>query len=253
MNLKKLLSMRALKYGKCTVCNKKTIFVLNNEFWKIRNSAICIHCHSVSRQRHVAYCITKALEHKNINSYIDLRKREDITLYFAETETPLIKTLNGLSSVVTSEYFDDCKFGEKKNDILCQDLQNLTFENNTFDIVVSQDVLEHVQDWVLASKEIYRVLKPGGAHVFSIPFYFTSRTKKLFDNINGKFVPVVEPVEYHGDGIRGKIPTYNHFGFDILGELSKIGFDVLIEIPKYREYHNYGLFDCYTFIAYKRK
>jgi hypothetical protein len=98
----------------------------------------------------------------------------------------------------------------------------------------------------------YRVLKTGGAHVFSIPFYFTSKTKKQFDFIDGKFVQIIEPVEYHGDGIRGSIPTYSHFGFDMITEIAELGYDIIVNIPKYWEYHHYGYFDCYTFIAYKK-
>lgn len=63
---------------------------------------------------------------------------------------------------------------------------------------------------------------------------------------------MIEPVEYHGDGIRGSIPAYNQFGFDMLAEMSKIGYNLLLDIPKYREYQHYSFFDCYTFIAYKK-
>ena len=40
----------------------------------------------------------------------------------------------------------------------------------TFDLVVTQDVLEHVLDPARAA-EIARTLRPGGAHVFTVPWY----------------------------------------------------------------------------------
>lgn len=42
------------------------------------------------------------------------------------------------------------------------------FEDNKFDVVVSDQVLEHVGDHLLTFKEIHRVLKPGGIslHIF---------------------------------------------------------------------------------------
>ncbi len=199
----------------------------------------------------MAYCISMALKEKGIKQYTDLRRRPDIAIYFAESGTQLVTALRNNPSLTVLEFFDDCRPGEIKNNILCQDLQKLTFDDNKFDIVVTQDVFEHIQDWRTAAKEIYRVLKNGGAHIFSVPFYFVSHTKKLFDNVNGNFIPVVEPIEYHGDGIRGMIPAYNHFGFDMIEEMTRIGFNIKIDIPKYREYHHYGFFDCYTFIAYK--
>ena len=50
-----------------------------------------------------------------------------------------------------------------------EDLTNLSFEANAFDIVMSAEVLEHVPDPYMAHKEIFRVLKPGGTHVFTVP------------------------------------------------------------------------------------
>ena len=46
--------------------------------------------------------------------------------------------------------------------IIKEDVQQLRFEDNAFDIVLCQQVLEHVPDPVKAIKEIYRILKPGG-------------------------------------------------------------------------------------------
>lgn len=45
----------------------------------------------------------------------------------------------------------------------------LPFPDSHFDVVVSYAVLEHVQDESQALEEIYRVLKPGGDFVISVP------------------------------------------------------------------------------------
>jgi len=39
----------------------------------------------------------------------------------------------------------------------------LEFPANSFDVVIMVEVLEHVVDYVRALREVYRVLKPGGA------------------------------------------------------------------------------------------
>ncbi|MFA5793497.1 MAG: methyltransferase domain-containing protein [Candidatus Brocadiia bacterium] len=49
------------------------------------------------------------------------------------------------------------------------DAQTLPFPDDSFDIVVSSEVLEHIYDKQAAIKEIYRVLKPGGRFIFSTP------------------------------------------------------------------------------------
>lgn len=45
----------------------------------------------------------------------------------------------------------------------------LPFANNTYDLVFSFDVLEHVPDDKLFVKELYRVTKPGGQIIISTP------------------------------------------------------------------------------------
>ncbi len=47
--------------------------------------------------------------------------------------------------------------------------RQLPFEDGYFDLVISYDVLEHVQDEGLALAEISRVLKTGGELIISVP------------------------------------------------------------------------------------
>ena len=46
---------------------------------------------------------------------------------------------------------------------------SLPFPNNTFDLVVCSEVLEHLHEYDDAVKEIFRVLKPGGKFYASVP------------------------------------------------------------------------------------
>lgn len=49
------------------------------------------------------------------------------------------------------------------------DICDLPFEENTFDVVFCNHVLEHIEDDKKAMSELYRVLKSGGLGVFQIP------------------------------------------------------------------------------------
>ena len=49
------------------------------------------------------------------------------------------------------------------------DICNLPFNDNEFDVILCNHVLEHVKDDKKAMAELYRVMKPGGWGIFQIP------------------------------------------------------------------------------------
>ena len=50
------------------------------------------------------------------------------------------------------------------------DMQDISYEKNTFDCVISDQVLEHLEDPSQAINESYRVLKPGGIVIHTTCF-----------------------------------------------------------------------------------
>jgi SAM-dependent methyltransferase len=54
-------------------------------------------------------------------------------------------------------------------EVICGVGEKLPYPSNTFDFVLSHEVLEHVQDDRLSAKEIVRVLRPGGRLVLFVP------------------------------------------------------------------------------------
>lgn len=53
----------------------------------------------------------------------------------------------------------------------CMDAGHLGVRDESFDIVVALDVLEHLDDDVAAARELRRVLKPGGLLLVTVPAY----------------------------------------------------------------------------------
>jgi len=47
----------------------------------------------------------------------------------------------------------------------------LPFPANVFDTVVALDVLEHIEDHEAATREVFRVLRPGGTFIVTVPAY----------------------------------------------------------------------------------
>ena len=61
------------------------------------------------------------------------------------------------------------------------DIHRMPFQDNTFDVVLCNHVLEHVNDDIQAMKEINRVLKPGGFAIMQVPFFFPVPEKTVSD------------------------------------------------------------------------
>lgn len=53
--------------------------------------------------------------------------------------------------------------------IITSDATQLPFKDGTFDKVMASEILEHIEDDTKAVTEIYRVLKPGGVAMISVP------------------------------------------------------------------------------------
>ena len=62
------------------------------------------------------------------------------------------------------------------------DACNIPYPDNSFDVVVSFDVLEHIKDDIKVVSEVRRILRPGGFFVFTVPAYnflFSAHDKYL--------------------------------------------------------------------------
>ena len=97
------------------------------------------------------------------------------------------------------------------------DICNLPFEENTFDIILCNHVLEHIPDDTQAMSELYRILKPGGWGVFQIPQDLTRAITFEDDSITDK----KERARVFGQ--------YDHvriYGRDYFDKLRSVGFKV---------------------------
>ena len=99
----------------------------------------------------------------------------------------------------------------------CEDITNLTFADDSVDVMISSEVLEHVPDLDAAMRETERVLKPGGYHVFTVPP--RSRTRRRAVLRDGVVQHLIEP-EYHSDPIaRSGILAYWDVGIEDAAEI----------------------------------
>jgi SAM-dependent methyltransferase len=81
-----------------------------------------------------------------------------------------------------------------------EDLERLTFPDESFDLFITQDVFEHIFGASTAFREIARVLRPGGAHVFTVPYWPDRSTRVRAIRAGSEIEHLRKPI-YHDDPI----------------------------------------------------
>jgi len=107
-----------------------------------------------------------------------------------------------------------------------EDATRLTFGDASFDLYLSFDVFEHIPDYTGALQEAFRVLKPEGALIFTVPFHAGSDEHVVRATVNSDgSINYLLPQEFHGDPLRQEgALCYYHFGWQLLRDLGAAGF-----------------------------
>lgn len=97
------------------------------------------------------------------------------------------------------------------------DIQELPFEDNSFDVIFCNHVLEHVENDKKTLKELFRVMKPEAWGIFQVPIRY--QLEKSFEDPS---------ITDHKERIE-KFGQYDHvrvYGMDYYDTLESIGFRV---------------------------
>jgi SAM-dependent methyltransferase len=132
-----------------------------------------------------------------------------------------------LSQLTTSEFLTGSTETET-NHLNHQDLCQLTFASASFELVLCNELFEHVYDLDLAFSEIARVLRPGGRLVATFPLAFgqyKSIEKARWNPFTRQPDIEGEP-DYHGDPIRPEAGAlvYRVPGWEVLDQARSAGF-----------------------------
>ena len=97
--------------------------------------------------------------------------------------------------------------------VLQGDATRLPFADNTFDRVVTSEVLEHIQNDVSAISELHRVLKPGGTLGVTVPSWWPEKINWMLSD------------EYHAPkSVGGHVRIYS--ATELKAKLRSAGLDV---------------------------
>lgn len=209
--------------GYCPICEGPARFVAE-QAW-LRDHYFCEGCRSIPRQR----ALVQVLNLLRPDWKQAIIHESSPTLWFFRDHCP---------NYSFSYYFEDVERGEFQNGMRCENLERLTFPDESFDVFITQDVLEHVFSPERALKEIARVLKLGGLHIFTTPLYkslLRSRPRSRIEG--GQVIHILEP-QYHGNPVsdKGALVTWDYgVNFVSLAERWS-GFQTSVYVPHDRHF-----------------
>lgn len=137
-----------------------------------RSDAMCPRCLSLDRER----LVYLYLKHKTGVF------REKVNLLHVAPELNLQRVLENSPNI---DYVS-ADLGAPLASVR-MDVTKIMFEDNTFDVIICNHVLEHVLDDRKAMSELYRILRPGGWAVMQVPISMSlERTYEDSEVVNPK-------------------------------------------------------------------
>jgi GT2 family glycosyltransferase/SAM-dependent methyltransferase len=182
-----------------------------------REAIVCRNCFALGRTEALARAVLVRYARDGESSLSELaRLRSDLCMYEIGSVGGIVETLRGHPGYTSSEYFEGVRSGAAApGGIRGEDAQSVTFPDESFDLVISQDVMEHVQDPSRAFAEIARVLKPGGSHIFTVPLDRSVSRSVMRPKLATGGIENISYPEYHCDPIRPEGAfVFTDFGMD---------------------------------------
>ena len=193
-----------INQGYCPICEHPTYFIQFSDW--LRDYYKCVNCNSIPRQR----ALVSAL-----NLFVPGWK--NFVIHESSPCGPASEYIKrNCAQYTQSFFFPNIALGTVSNGNRCENLEQMTFPDNSFDLFITQDVMEHVNKPANAFREISRVLKPNGIYLFTVPIYqnLDQSSPRVNVSKDGQINTIKEPI-YHGNPIdsKGSLVTFD-YGLD---------------------------------------
>lgn len=202
-----------------------------------RENDVCPRCYSLDRDRLV---------------YIFLKEKSalftaPLKLFHVAPEgciRAMISQLPNITYVPGVKYLEGYYYARQTNLL---DITSIPYDDESFDVIICNHVLEHIPDDMLALRELFRVLKPGGWAILQVPI--SKVLEKTFEDQT--------KIEEHERATSfGQFDHVRIYGQDYRSRLESVGFTVKPFHPLaenlLEKYHNYAINPQEVlYIAYK--
>lgn len=207
----------------CRVCGWTGMFHQASHLW--RETFYCPACRANLRFRAQAAALLDLHGNGRATSLRELAEAgglAHLAIYEPGITGPLRPHLARAGRYVQSVYAPGAAASHAGIEV--QDLMASTHADDSFDLVVTSDILEHVRRPMQAFAEIRRILRRGGHHVFTIPTQVPLPPRSLarVDTSGAADIHLLPPA-YHGSGDGGRSLVYTEFGGDLPDRLAEIG------------------------------
>ena len=199
--------------GECPICENQSTFEASHDW--LRDALICTSCENGSLPRERALALILNRERPNWRNL-------DIHECSPSPRGISIKLESQCASYVGSNYFPGKKLGVEINGVRNENIEQSSFENGAFDIVIALDVAEHVFNPAKMFSDIYRTLRDGGIFLSTFPIHKSqveaTAQRASLDELGQ--IRHLEAPEFHGNPVsdQGSLVTYD-YGYEIHQEI----------------------------------
>ena len=177
-----------------------------------RENAMCHNCNSLERHR-LIYMYLK----DKLNFFDDTNKKRRILHFAPEKMFYNIFSNNSSIDYNPCDLYPEVYQLNGNTKVLKVDITKIPYENESFDFVLCNHVLEHVPDDNLAMEELFRVMNQNGDGLFQVPIDYSK--EKTYEDWS-----ITTP--------KGRLLAFGQedhvriYGQDYINKLQKVGFIV---------------------------
>ena len=192
--------------------------------FNVREGDICTHCGAIKRAQSLAAGIIKSsvgFGARSLKVWVQVANDRNLQVCELNACHELHNILLGLENLTYAEYGTDSQ----------QDIEDLTYKDKSFDLVLHSETLEHVGNPGKAMDECRRVLKKDGLVLFTTPVIWSRKTRCRAKRVNGS-IKYLETPSYHAQPSDDYLVFYE-YGRDIDQFL---GCSLAYSVPRHQSY-----------------